>query len=89
MAYNYGKVHSLPHTSGRTDFQVNYIADRSATSLILVTLAADDLRVITRVSPGRIVSAFIDSFEALSTTGILLAVIQNTGTFTATYDVHY
>lgn len=87
MLHNFGKTHSLPHTNGRTDFQVNFIADRPTTSLLVITMAADDLKITTRVAPGRIVSAYIDSFEALSTTGTLLTVIQNTGTYTTTYDV--
>lgn len=87
MLHNFGRVYSLPHTAGRTDFQLNFIADRPTTSLVVLTMAADDLKVVTRVAPGRIISAFIDTFEALSTTGTLLAVIQNTGSFTATYNV--
>ena len=87
MLHNFGKVHSLPHTKGLTDFQVNFIADRPTTSIIIVTMAADDLKVVNRVAPGRIISVFIDTFEALSSTGLLLAVIQNTGTFTSTYNV--
>ena len=87
MLHNFGKVYSMPHTSGRTDFQVNFIADRPTTSLIVITMAADDLITITRVAPGRIVSAYIDAFEALSTTGSLLVVIQNMGSYTSTYKV--
>ena len=87
MLYNFGKVYSMPHTRGRTDFQVNFIADRSTTSLLVITMAADDLKVVTRVAPGRIVSAYIDSFEALSTTGLLVTIIQNTGTYTSSYNV--
>lgn len=87
MLHNFGKVFSVPHTSGRTDFQVNFLADRPTTSLIVITMAADDIKIITRVAPGRIVSAYIETFEALSTTGTLLAVIQNTGTYTSTYNV--
>ena len=87
MLYNFGKVFSLPHTKGRSDFQVNFIADRPTTSLVVLTIAADDIKTITRVAPGRIVSAYIESFEALSTTGTLLAIVQNTGTYTSTYNV--
>lgn len=89
MLHNFGKVFSLPHTNGRTDFQVNFIADRPTTSLVVLTIAADDIKVITRVAPGRIVSAYIESFEALSTTGALLTIIQNTGSYTSTYNVRY
>ena len=88
MLHNFGRVHSLPHTRNRTDFQVNFVADRPTTSLLVISMAADDLRVTTRVAPARIVSAYIDSFEALSTTGTLLTIIQNQGTYTSTYDVN-
>lgn len=87
MLHNFGKVYSMPHTRGRTDFQLTFIADRPTTSLLVITMAADDLKVVTRVSPGRIISAYIDSFEALSTTGVLVIVIQNTGTYTSIYNV--
>lgn len=87
MLHNFGKTHSMPHTKGRTDFQVNFVADRPTTSLLVITMAADDLKLTTRLASGRIVSAYIDSFEALSTTGALLTIVQNTGTYTATYDV--
>ena len=87
MLHNFGRVHSLPHTRGITDFQINFIADRPTKSIVVVTMAADDLKVVTKESPGRIVSTFIETFEALSTTGLLLIIIQNTGSFTATYNV--
>lgn len=87
MLHNYGKAHSMPHTKGRTDFQVTFVADRPTTSLLVITMAADDLKLTTRMAPGRIVSAYIDSFEALSSTGSLLTIVQNTGTYTTTYDV--
>lgn len=89
MLHNFGKTHSLPHTKGRTDFQANFIADRPTTSLLVITMAADDLKLTTRVAPGRIVSAYIESFEALSTTGTLLTIVQNTGTYTSSYNVCY
>lgn len=87
MLYNFGRVFSLPHTNGRTDFQINFIANRPTTSLVVLTIAADDIRTITRVAPGRIVSAYIDSFEALSTTGTLITIIQNMGAYSSTYNV--
>lgn len=38
-------------------------------------------------SPARILEAFINSFEALSSTGLLQVYIQNIGILTATYEV--
>ena len=39
-------------------------------------------------SPGRIVEAYIESFEALSSDGLLNIIVQNTGSLTATYKVY-
>lgn len=41
----------------------------------------------TSRSPARILEAYIDSFEALSSTGLLQVYIQNIGYLTATYEV--
>jgi len=59
--------------------KIVFVAKGSSKSLIILTMAADDIRVFTQTSKGRIVSAFIDSFEALSTTGLLEVEVQNTG----------
>lgn len=87
MLHNFGKVHSVPHTSDITDYQVNFIANRPTKSLIVISLAADDMKVVVHKSPGRIVEAYIESFEALSSTGTLITLVQNIGSFTATYNV--
>lgn len=38
-------------------------------------------------SPGRIVEAFVETFEALSSDGLLHIIVQNTGSLSATYKV--
>lgn len=38
-------------------------------------------------SPARIVEAYLDPFEALSTTGLLTVYVQNIGVLTSTYMV--
>lgn len=38
-------------------------------------------------SPGRIVEAYIDPFEALTETGELVVIVQNLGTISASYQV--
>jgi hypothetical protein len=87
MVHNFGKVHSTKYDSNTNeiDYQLNFIADSIQRSLIVITLQADDIRFIVNRSPGRIIEAFIDPFEALSTNGLLNVFIQNTGSLTATY----
>lgn len=47
MAYNFGRVHSLPHSNNRqTDFQLNFIAQRTQRSLITITMEADSLKTV-------------------------------------------
>lgn len=84
MLHNFGRVYNS-QKKGETHFQINYIADRPMTSIITLTMAADDIKIYTKTSKGRIISAFIDTFEALSTTGLLQVIIQNIGSFTAAY----
>lgn len=48
MLYNFGRVFSTPHSSGMTDYQLNFIADQIIRkSLITITMEADSLKVIT------------------------------------------
>ena len=87
MLHNFGKVHSVPHSRGLVDYQLNFLADRPTKSLIILSMVADDIKVIVHKSPGRIVEAYIEAFEALSTTGDLLVIVQNIGGLTASYNV--
>lgn len=87
MLFNFGKVHSMPHTRDITDYQINFIANKPTKSLIVISMVADDMKLVVHKSSGRIVEAYIESFEALSSTGTLLALVQNIGSLTATYNV--
>ena len=87
MLHNFGKVHSVPHTKDLTDYQVNFIATNPAKSLITISMAADDITIVEHRSPGRIVEAYIESFESLSATGTLIVLVQNIGSFTAVFNV--
>ena len=87
MLHNFGKVHSFPHTSERTDFQMNFIAQRVRRSLLTLSMEADSLRTVVNRASGRILEAFLEPFESLSTEGLLDIYIQNTGGLTATYTV--
>ncbi|KAL5463657.1 hypothetical protein EMCRGX_G032572 [Ephydatia muelleri] len=82
MAHNYGKVYSVPDSKGVPRFELNFVAQSNKVSLIAITMEADSIK-----SSGRIVEAHINTFQALSSEGLLFAVIQNTGHLTATYHV--
>ncbi len=87
MLYNYGKVHSLPRTDGMRDYQLNFIADNPARSLITLTMVADDIRIVEFKSSGRIIETYVERFESLSDTGSLAIIIMNTGQFTSVFNV--
>nr|AKS04555.1 HAP2-like protein [Malawimonas californiana] len=56
-------------------------------SMLTLELAADNIQFVTNLSPGKIVSAQVPSFESLSLGGTLTVVIRNTGTINADYSV--
>ena len=80
---NFGQIDFLPSNSTALQFR----SIRLQKSMIVLTLAADELRMVVNVSPGRIVEAFIESFEALSINGLLVVLIENTGEISARYQV--
>ena len=87
MLHNYGKVYSVPHTNGKIDYQLNFLADRPTKSVVMISMVADDIKVVVHKSPGKIVEAYIESFEALATAGDLIVIAQNIGSLTASYNV--
>ena len=87
MLHHFGQVYSPPDQKIKN--QVIFVAKGNAKSLIVLTMAADDIKVFTQSSKGRIVSAFIDTFEALSTTGLLEVEVQNTGDKRVLYKASY
>ena len=50
MLHNFGRVHSLPHSSGTTNYQLNFIAGKPRRSLITVSMVADDLQIVVNRS---------------------------------------
>lgn len=56
-------------------------------SQVIVTLAADSIEFVSFKTEGRIMSAYVDNFEALSTHGIIKITILNSGNFTAMFHV--
>ncbi|XP_019853252.1 PREDICTED: uncharacterized protein LOC109582771 [Amphimedon queenslandica] len=87
MLHGFGEVHKNSYRINATDYQLNFIAQRIQRSLITISMQADNLRLVINKSPARILEAYIDSFEALSSTGLLQVYIQNIGFLTATYEV--
>ena len=87
MLHNYGKLHSVPHTNGKINYQLNFLADRPTKSVVMLSMVADDIKVVVHKSPGRIIEAYIEAFEALATTGDLMVIVQNIGSLTASYNV--
>lgn len=89
MLHNYGKVHSVPHmtSNGKIDYQLNFLADRPTKSVVMISMVADDIKAVVNKSPGKIVEAYIEAFEALATTGDLIVIVQNIGSLTASYNV--
>jgi len=57
------------------------------TSVITLTVSADDLVFISNRSPGRILVAYVEPFESLSRDGVLVARVANVGTLAADYDI--
>lgn len=68
-------------------YHMSYLSHKSHKSLITLQFSADEVLFIENRSPGRIVEALIEDFLALAGSGILTAVIQNTGSLTADYSV--
>lgn len=57
MLRNFGKVHSLPHSSGMTNFQLNFIADKPMRSLLTISMVADDLQIVINRSRTQCINA--------------------------------
>lgn len=66
---------------------MSYLSHKVHKSLITLQFTADYISFVEHRSPGRIVEALIEDFLALAGSGILTAVIQNTGSLTADYSV--
>ncbi len=46
MLHNFGKVYSARHHHKATDYQVNFVATKTKRSLIVVSMVADDLKLV-------------------------------------------
>ena len=76
-----------PYIGGTGDQFVAFREQLSRSSVITLTLAADDMRFIIAESPGRIDSVLVRDFEAQSNDGRLLVVVTNTGRLNADYSL--
>jgi Male gamete fusion factor len=59
--------------------------DQIQASVVTLEVAADNIRYITSVSPGRILEAYVDEFEAQSRNGLLRVHVTNVGGITAEF----
>ncbi|GBG74789.1 hypothetical protein CBR_g19301 [Chara braunii] len=72
--------------SGRKEnglMTLEYLVTRARNTLITLELNADDVVFEMNRSPGKIISVFMPSFEAMAAVGLLEVVAMNTGTLTA------
>jgi len=89
MLYKFGRVYSVGHVKDReyAGTQVKFIATREAKSMMTISVVADDISVLNTKSPGKIIEAYVDNFEALSERGRLIVMVKNIGRFSAVYNV--
>ena len=70
-------------------YHINYLSHKTHKSFITLQFSANDVTFVEHRSPGRIVQALIEDFLALSGSGFLTVVIQNTGRITSDYTVSF
>ena len=46
MAYNYGKVYSVPDSKGIPRFELNFVSQTNKVSLIAITMEADSIKFV-------------------------------------------
>ena len=68
-------------------YHINYLSHKTHKSFITLQFIADDVSFVEHRSPGRIVEALLEDFLALSGSGLLTVVVQNTGRITSDYSV--
>ncbi|EGG21289.1 hypothetical protein DFA_01170 [Cavenderia fasciculata] len=78
---------SLDSSSSQANRFIKIQIDQIHQTQISLELKADQLRVIMNTSPGKIIEAYVKTFEAMSNNGVLVASIKNTGVIVAEYDV--
>lgn len=65
--------------------KLQFVVNQILSSVVSLELNADQVRYLVNRSPGKILSAVVPTFEAVSRNGNMLVVVQNNGTLTADY----
>nr|BAE71144.1 generative cell specific-1 [Physarum polycephalum] len=82
-----GLYYAETYTSSLTNRFLAFDLTGLQSSVITLTFSADDIRFVTNESPGQIVSAYVEEFEALSKDGRMHVVVVNNGTINAQYEI--
>ena len=82
----YGKLVPPPDNPGDLqDYRVQFENQDLGRSQLVLTLSADELQFVIHNSQARIVSAFVEDFEALTQHGNAMLLVLNEGNLTASY----
>ncbi|KAI6646408.1 hypothetical protein LOD99_12530 [Oopsacas minuta] len=81
----YGKLRPTRIRRKIPDYSIQFENDNLGRSEVVVTLTADELKFIVHKSAGKIVSAYVEDFEALTQQGNAMLLVLNEGNLTASY----
>ncbi|EGC31861.1 hypothetical protein DICPUDRAFT_156210 [Dictyostelium purpureum] len=77
------KVISSAANKNSRSFAVRF--DEIQRTILTLTLSADSLQFVVNISPAKIISYNIETFESMSNNGVLKISVQNTGALNADY----
>lgn len=83
----YGKLHTSGSDKDTLDYRVQFVNEDLGRSQVVLTLTADELKFVIHNSSGRIVSAYVEDFEALTQQGKAMLLVLNEGNLTASYSL--
>ena len=81
----YGKLYTTAPSKDGVSYRVQFENENLGRSQVVLTLTADDLKFVIHNSSGRIVSAYVEDFEALTQQGNAMLLVLNEGNLTASY----
>ena len=81
----YGKLYTTAPSKDSVNYRVQFENENLGRSQIVLTLTADDIKFVIHNSSGRIVSAYVEDFEALTKQGNAMLLVLNEGNLTASY----
>ena len=83
----YGKLYTSGSDKDTLDYRIQFINEDLGRSQVVLTLTADELKFVIHNSSGRIVSAYVEDFEALTQQGNAMLLVLNEGNLTASYNL--